>query len=332
LSSLPAIGAKAAQLAELARVDIAVSYCIEPVRLTLPADPFAIPVVHSLDHLEASGADELLDELKQDPEFVANPKTRALGLAAVRELILQTPVDDELLEEVQEAVQARYGNSRVRFRSSSNTEDLPNFNGAGLYTSISAELSDPKRRIDDALRTVWASLWNLRAYDERAFANIDESKVAMGVLVHPASLSEEANGVAVSRNVLDPNRGDIYYLNAQAGEASVTNPAPGVSTEQFVYRWGRTPRIVYQGQSSLVTSLQGSPERVLSDAEADEVGCALRGVHDWFRPLLDPAQEARWFAMEIEFKLRDGDRSLVVKQARPHSFGRSEFFGDCREL
>ncbi len=332
LSSLPAIGAKAAQLAELAQVDIAVSYCSEPVRLTLPADPFAIPVVHSVEHLETSGANELLNELKQDPEFVANPKTRALGLAAVRELILQAPVDDELLQDVQDAVQARYGNGRVRFRSSSNTEDLPNFNGAGLYTSVSAELADPERRLDDALRTVWASLWNLRAFDERAFANIDESSVAMGVLVHPASLSEEANGVAVSRNVLDPNRGDIYYLNAQAGEASVTNPAPGVSTEQFVYRWGRTPRIVYQGQSSLVASLQGSPERVLSEAEADEVSCALRGVHDWFRPLLDPEEEARWFAMEIEFKLRDGDRSLLIKQARPHSFGRSEFFGDCREL
>ncbi len=332
LSSLPAIGAKAAQMAELARIDITVSYCSEPVRPTIPAQPFAIPVVHSLEHLKASGADELLDELKQDAGFVADPKTRALGLAAVRELIMQTPVDDELLSDVEEAVRERFGNRRVRFRSSSNTEDLPNFNGAGLYTSVSAELDDPERRVDDALRTVWASLWNLRAYDERAFANIDDESIAMGVLVHPASLSEEANGVAVSRNVLDPDRGDIYYINAQAGEASVTNPAPGVSTEQFVYRWGRTPRLVYHGESSLVATLSGSPDRVLSAAEADAVSCALRGVHEWFRPLLDPEQEARWFAMEIEFKLSDGDRSLLIKQARPHSFGRREFFGDCREL
>ena len=64
---------------------------------------------------------------------------------------------------------------------------------------------------------------------------------AMGILVHGAFLAEQANGVAVSRNVLEPTSGEVYYLNAQAGEASVTNPAPGVATEQLVYRWGRQP-------------------------------------------------------------------------------------------
>src|SRR5207253_1783919 len=144
---------------------------------------------------------------------------RAEGLAAVRQLILSQPVEPELLASVEAAVLARFGQTRVRFRSSSNTEDLPNFNGSGLYTSVSAELDDPERSVADAMRTVWASLWSERAYDERAHARIERDTLGMGILVHPAELSEHGNGVGVSRNVLEPTRGDQYYVNAQLGEA-----------------------------------------------------------------------------------------------------------------
>jgi hypothetical protein len=182
------------------------------------------------------------------------------------------------------------------------------------------------------MRTVWASLWNVRAYDERAYARIARDNLAMGILVHPATLSEEGNGVAVSRNVLDPTRGDQYYINAQIGEASVTNPAPAVSTEQLVYQVDRLPPMLYQSQSSLLRALPVPPASVLSASEARSVACALSAVHNHFRPLLDPEEENRWFAMEVEFKLIGPARQLHVKQARPHSFGQPEIIADCREF
>jgi hypothetical protein len=138
--------------------------------------------------------------------------------------------------------------------------------------------------------------------------------------------------VAVSRNVLDPTRGDIYYLNAQAGEASVTNPAPGVATEQLIYRWGREPPIVYQSESSLVAALAGPGQPVLTSGEVLDLACALRTVHELFRPLLDPAGENPWFGMEVEFKVLGPERRLLIKQARPHSFGAPTPFCYCREL
>jgi hypothetical protein len=201
-----------------------------------------------------------------------------------------------------------------------------------LYTSIGAELGDDSRRVDDALRTVWASLYNARAYDERSYARVDEASVAMGVLVHPAFADEQANGVAVSRNVLEPTRGDIYYLNAQVGEASVTNPAPGVATEQLVYRWGRQPPIFYQSASSLLGAFGGERSTALDEQEVIDLSCALRTVHDAFQPLLDPDGQDPWFAMEVEFKFLGRDRQLLIKQARPHSFGRPAPYTDCREL
>ena len=277
LGSLPAIGAKAAQLAELGRGRA--PYCGDRAVIETPEAPFAVPLVHSLEHLEQSGARALLSEFEAQDAFTVDPSARARGLAEVRAAILAEPVDAALLAEVEAAVRARFGDARVRFRSSSNTEDLPGFNGAGLYTSVSAELGDDSRRVDDALRQVWASLYDARAYDERLYAHVDESRVAMGVLVHPAFRDERANGVAVSRNVLEPTRGDMYYLNAQAGEASVTNPAPGVATEQLVYRWGRQPPLPgrtcprgRRGRSPDTGSAAGRPcssRRCTSAASAD---------------------------------------------------------------
>ncbi len=323
LSDLPSIGAKAAQLAELGHMVSNRPMCAGPI--PIPRDAFAIPIVHSIEHFEASGARERLTELMSDPAFRADPRVRAEGLDRVRQQILDHPIEPTLLARVTEVVRDRFGDERVRFRSSSNIEDLPHFNGAGLYTSVSAELDDPARPIADAMRIVWASLWNQRAYDEREIANVDQTAAAMGILVHLTSLGEAANGVGVSRNIFDPTRGDMYYFNLQIGEAGVVNPAPGVSTEEILYRFGRDPRIVRQTRSSL-TSFD-----ILSDSEIDRVACTLSAIHDAFRPLLDPEGEARWFAMDIEFKF-DRDRTLSVKQARPYSFGNIEIPIDCREF
>ncbi|MBU0552167.1 lamin tail domain-containing protein, partial [Myxococcota bacterium] len=330
LADLQAIGAKAAQLAELRRV-MAHPECA----FFTPSAPAAIPVVHSLEHYEASGARARLDALLDDPAFLADPRVRAEGLAAVQALILNHPVDPTLLAELTAYIDAWFGDERARLRSSSNTEDLPGFNGAGLYTSVSVQLNDPDLSVEDGLRAVWASLYRPRAFDERGYHNIDQRLttvdgeaygVAMGVLLHPAFLSERANGVAISRDVLEPIRGN-YYLNVQRGEASVTNPAPGVSTEQWRYRLGRTPKLQKLAASSL--AVEGD---VLSEAELDHIACALRSIHLHFQPLLDPQSLNPWFAMDIELKLLGDERALLIKQARPYTFGATAIPEDCREL
>jgi hypothetical protein len=331
LESLPALGAKAAQLAELGSALL--PWCgstSAPIRT--PQSAFAIPVVHFVEHVEQSGARALLSEVSGDSAFIADPIVRAQRLAEVRQLIVEHPVEPSLLAEVTAAVESRFGDARVRFRSSSNTEDLPGFNGAGLYTSTSAEAGSDRRSIAAAMTTVWASLYNARAHDERSYARIDDASVAMGILVHEAFRSERANGVAVSRNVLSPTRGDVYYINAQGGEASVTNPAPGVSTEQMIYRWYRQPPILHQSESSLVDAMLGADGQVLDPTEVEDLSCALRAVHEHFAPLLDPAREDPWFAMEVEFKYLGPSRQLLIKQARPHAFAEPISYADCREL
>jgi hypothetical protein len=55
-------------------------------------------------------------------------------------------------------------------------------------------------------------------------------------------------------------------------------------------------------------------------------------VRDHFFSRIDTAGEDPWFAMEAEFKLIGPERRLLLKQARPHSFGAARVSEDCREL
>jgi len=271
--------------------------------------------VHSLEHFAESGARALLQEFTKDPEFLVDPARRAAGLAQVRSAISEHPLDPALHAELVAAIHARWPGSPLRFRSSSNVEDLAGFNGAGLYSSLGVEPEDVESGVDDAVRAVWASLWNDRAFAERAYYNVDQSQVAMAVLVHPGFHSERANGVAISRDILEPEHGDRFYVNAQVGEALVTNPAPGVASDEFTYDPGRM-QLEYHEYSSL------SPEgRVMSRAETAFLACNLGAIHQHFRPLLDAEQKNPWFAMDIEFKLMGEERGLLIKQARAYSFG-----------
>jgi hypothetical protein len=138
LESIPVIGAKASQLAELYRVvHGGPTVCAGAIDFDVPENGFAIPVAFFMDHFDSSGALDLFAQVRDEDDFVSDPLVRAARLAQVQDLILRHPVDEDLLSTVEGQVFARFGTRRVRFRSSSNAEDLPGFNGAGLYTSVS---------------------------------------------------------------------------------------------------------------------------------------------------------------------------------------------------
>jgi hypothetical protein len=324
IDDIPSMGSKAAQLAELGHTTLCAPQASNVPETRIPTGAFAIPLAYSVEHFEKSGASARLAQLRQDVTFQADPAVRELGLAEVQSDILVAPVDPELLALVRERLAGNWPKQRVRLRSSSNTEDLPNFNGAGLYTSEGIESNASSEELATAIRSVWASLWRLRAYDEREYYSIDQGSVAMAVLVHEAFSSEKANGVAISRDVLEPSRGDKFYINAQVGEALVTNPAPGVASDAFTYAPTRTPHIERHSISSL-----NHGNSVLTDEESARVACSLTQIHNHFRALIDPDHQNSWFAMDIEFKLIGPERQLVVKQARPYSFGQEAPSGWC---
>ncbi|MCY4114846.1 MAG: hypothetical protein OXG33_13055 [Chloroflexi bacterium] len=201
----------------------------------------------------------------------------------------------------------------LRYRSSTNNEDLPGFNGAGLYDSYTQHPDETEEDgIDKSLKQVFASLWNFRAFGEREFHRIDHLAAAMGVLVHPNYTDEMANGVAVS---FDPSTGTYanYYVNTQLGEDLVTNPEAQSVPEEGALGSGGSYRVL--ATSNLV--LPG--ELLLSEAQLSQLRRHLEAIHDHFEGLYNPAPGDP-FAMEIEFKITS-ENVLAIKQARPWVFG-----------
>jgi pyruvate,water dikinase len=151
------------------------------------------------------------------------------------------------------------GVEKIKVRSSANAEDIPNFDGAGLHDSFAADTTKRDRPIgpclieeddDDgevkrkvkpksvgcAVKGVYASLWNKRAIEERFFARIDQTDIAMGLAIVPAYdlVSEIAANTVVVTRVLNTDDVFGYSLSVQDGNNLVTNPDPGTHSEVIV--------------------------------------------------------------------------------------------------
>ena len=200
----------------------------------------------------------------------------------------------------------------LRYRSSTNNEDLPGFNGAGLYDSKTQHPEETEEDgIAKSLKQVYASLWNFRAFIERDFHRIDHLAAKMGVLVHPNYSDELVNGVAVSFDPAYSTDGS-YYVNSQIGEDLVTNPdAHSVPEEILLNSYGTHTVVAISNQV-----LRG--QLLMSNDQLDQLRDHLTVIHDHFAVLYNPGPDEP-FAMEIEFKITS-DNILAIKQARPWIF------------
>lgn len=270
----------------------------------------------ALERCDASAADgasfyDFVDRFLDDSELAVDTALREACLDTVRYLVKHGAIDPEFAARLDGRVEELFGTAQVRLRSSTNAEDLPGFSGAGLYESVSAEIGG--RLPSSRIRDVWASVWLFRAFEERAFWNIDSRAVRMAVAVNRAIDDEAANGVLITQNLLDP---DVpgYYVNVQLGEIEVANPAGGAVPEIFAIVPGLpgTTEIVRERFSSL------SPDTpLLTDAEIGALHATAERVQSHFAPLYErsPAD----LALDIEFKLYGPERRLLVKQVRPYS-------------
>ena len=192
--------------------------------------------------------------------------------------------------------------------------------GAGLYESASAQPGDAARPVDVALKTVWASVWNVRAFEERDYAGIDHLQVAMAVLVTPSFPDEDANGVAITANIDDPAAGgeDGFFINAQLGEASVVQPSPGVTADSLMYYHFHVGQpATYYTRSNLVPP----GTTVLTRTQLFELGQSLSAIRDGFDDVYQPPPGHGFLPIDVEWKLDGG--AIWIKQARPYP-GRGE--------
>jgi pyruvate, water dikinase len=305
-------GGKAAHYAALAHVP----------GLPVPK-AFAIPVHYYFQFMQQHGFDQEVEAMLADPDFQDSPQVRDARLKELRDAIKSAPVDAEFMTKLRAKLTAQYPGERMRFRSSTNAEDLEGFTGAGLYTSKTGDESstnpdDAERTFDSAIRKVWASVWNFRAFEERRYRSIAHQDVGMALLVHRSFPDEHANGVALTNNPFDPSGAvPAFYVNVQRGEESVVLPPPGQTTDAFLQHWDTEgQRVQYLSYSN--SPLVGEKETVLTTSQINELGAALAKIRGFFAPAY--ANGTDWWAMDVEFKfdaLPGECPKLFIKQARP---------------
>ncbi|NOZ02648.1 MAG: hypothetical protein GXP54_12265, partial [Deltaproteobacteria bacterium] len=237
---------------------------------------------------------EYLADLASSPGMTADAAGRRAALETLREHArTHGIVPDGLEDSIRRRIVDVFGaeDVMVRFRSSSNAEDSLEFSGAGLYESESACAADSYDEDDDlpsrcdpsvgqektlrnALITVWSSLWSFRAWEERAWFQMDQTRASMAILVNARQAHEIANGVLTTGVPGHP--GDRRYLiNAQWMDVEVVQPEPGVQAERDVVdpnadsgealeRWGRS-NLLPEGYVVLRKSDLAEMSRVVSD-------------------------------------------------------------------
>ena len=207
---------------------------------------------------------------------------------------------------------------RIRLRSSTNSEDLPTFNGAGLYESTGFNVEDSDKKLRKKLLKVMASLWLERAFWERELFGIDHSAVGMAILNNPDFSDEYGNGVVIGSQ---ESNGFRTWVNAQKGEASVTNPVEDEISESFTFIGRSADDVVVQSRSNIgdvFLEESSSAIRPVLSSQLSQLQSTTQRLHDYFVAKQREKGDRRKYGIDIEYKLMEenGQVVLYVKQSR----------------
>ena len=218
-----AFGAKSANLGEVAAARL-------PGVVVPPG--FTVPVHYYEQFMRENKLDEVILGLMEDQSFVHDPPFRRARLEEFRAKIRAGKFSPALREAILRKVRAEYAGKGLFVRSSSNVEDLPNFSGAGLYDTV-PNVRDEEKLVE-AVKTVWASLWNFAAYEARERAGIDHTLSYMGVLIQEGVNADSA-GVLITADPFDRENRDAIYISAKRGLGIKVVEGKRIA-EQIIYR------------------------------------------------------------------------------------------------
>ena len=252
--------------------------------------------------------------------------------AEVRSWILARPfpadLDREIRSKYQELTAQTSTETSFAVRSSATAEDLPEASFAGQQeTFLNIRGAD---NILDAIRHVFASLYNDRAISYRAHQKFDHSAVALSAAVQQMVRSDlAASGVMFT---LDTESGfrDVVFITSSYGLGELLVQAAINPDEFYVHKpmleKGR-PAIVRRGLGSKLQKMvfaksdkAGKSTRTVDVAEADRHAFSLKDGE-----ILELARYAvaieRHYGrpMDIEWAKDGADGRLYVLQARPET-------------
>lgn len=289
---------------------------------------FGVPIAYYAAHLEASGIDKRIETMLADPKFRGSLAERKSTLAKVRAQIVAAKLDPAFVSQLTTSLRALVPPESdagtnvlppgVFVRSSTNAEDLPGFSGAGLYDTVPNVRGEAA--VGEAVKRVWASVWNLAAYEEREFYRIDHRRVYGAVLVQ-VGVDATAAGVLVTAHPTNAEDRNTFTVNAKSGLGIRVVDGKKVPEILLFNVHNRGLRVVSRSdeETMLVFDADGgiherpNPQKgqpVLTSARVAKLCDAaekIRGIFPRDRPL------------DIEWVLRGDD--VFIVQSRPYMGG-----------
>ncbi len=305
-----AYGSKAANLGEL---------LFKHVPGIVVPDGFGIPYAAYAKFMKYNGFDKIISDLMDDNAFVHNPRVRRQKLDEFRKSMQNGKVEPELRAAIISRWRTQLGGKPAFVRSSSNSEDLPNFSGAGLYTSVANVRDEDK--IIDAVKTVWASLWNFQGYEARVRNYVSQDDVYMSAFVQ-LGVDMDRGGVMITKDPFDDKSKNAVYISAVCGHNTKVTANDGIP-EQVLFN-PKSNSVVVMTLSQQKGALRfdtasgdlkettdvcaaGPKKRVLTDLQARSLARAAIAIRAAF-----PARKDQ----DIEWGLI-GNRIYIV-QSRPY--------------
>lgn len=217
-----AFGSKSANLGEMMFAKIP--------GISVP-DGFSVPFYWYDRFMKDNGFDKMVETFTDDNDFVHNPRIRRARLEEFRKQIQGGEFDETLKREIVRKWKTQLGGRGVFVRSSSNSEDLPNFSGAGLYSSVANVKTDEK--LVEAVKKVWASLWNFDAYEARVRNYVSQTDVYMAALVQ-TGVDMDRGGVMITKDPFDEKNKNAVSISAVCGHNSRIPDNKGIP-EQILF-------------------------------------------------------------------------------------------------
>jgi len=277
--------------------------------MTRPA--YAIGFKTYFDTIKGEPETLIQNFLKDKDKFSKSEKTKVLE--KIRTSIQKSNTPPTVISGIRKILEKYPLKTKIRLRSSTNNEDLPEFNGAGLYESKGFNSKNSDEKLKEKILAVYASLWSERAFFEREYFGIDHNKVGMAILIQEAFQKEAANGVIVTTFTKD-NKVQII-VNAQSGEHSVTNPEENIISESFVINPETGTIEKVYSESSLSPIFVGNKANELQLKTLQD---ATLKLHSEFTKQRADAGDTNKYGIDIEFKILNekGKNKLYFKQVR----------------
>ncbi len=241
-------------------------------------------------------------------------------LATVRGWFMQRPANAEKVAAFRQSLRDNLGpdgSYGVFVRSDTNVEDLAGFTGAGLNLTVPNVVGEDN--IIAAMRRVWSSPFEERAYGWRQSIMNDPEHVYVSVLLHK-SVNAAKSGVMITADVESGSRDYITIavnegvgggVEGQAAESLLIDRNDGAVRLLGSATAPQKRVLLTTGGSELVPA--SGVSRVLTNADIAQLLTFVERLPGWFENM--PEAERAQAVADVEFGFLDG--KLYLFQIRP---------------